>query len=596
MNTKAAKRLVPALGWLRSYRRVDLAADVLAGSIVAVLLVPQAMAYALVAGLPPQAGLYASLAPLVIYALLGTSRYLAVGPVAVVSLLVAGGLAELGTLTPQQALGVAALLAAASGVIQLGMGLLRAGFVVNFISHPVISGFTSAAALVIVSSQVAPLLGLSAPRGAAPWETIVLLAERFGQTKWMTLVVGTLTISVLVAYPRFVRRLFQARSLPEWLGALLPRAAPLLVVVAGTVAAYALALDQRFGLAVVGSIPAGLPEFGLPTFDVATLRALIPTVVAISLVGFLESFAVAQSLAARRRESVDGSQELVALGVANLGAAFTGGYPVTGGFSRSMVNFGGGARTGFASIVTASLVALTLVGLTPLLFYLPRAVLAGVIVVAVLPLVDIRTARRVWSYSRADGSALLATFLGVFVLGVESGILIGILLSGVLYFARSSRPHVAVVGRVGSSEHFRNVKRHEVSTVPEVLAIRIDENLFFGNARNIEHHVHQLVAEQRGLRRLLLIASGINHIDATGLECLEQLADSLEQADVELHLAEIKGPVMDRLEQAGFPERLGRDRIHLSSHVAMVRLDAKRPVEVNRTDASPAEPLRSTHS
>jgi SulP family sulfate permease len=320
---------------------------------------------------------------------------------------------------------------------------------------------------------------------------------------------------------------------------------------------------------VVGEIPSGLPRPSLPSLDMAALRELVPTVLAISLVGFLESFAVAQSLASRRRESVDGSQELVALGVANLGAAFSGGYPVTGGFSRSMVNFGAGARTGVASIVTAALVALTLVGLTPLLFHLPRAVLAAIIVVAVLPLVDIGAARRAWSYSRADGAALAATFVGVFALGVELGILVGVVLSGIIYIARSSRPHLAVVGRMGDSEHFRNVERHDVLTDPKVLAIRVDENLYFGNVRYLEQRVHELVAANPQLRHVLLIASGINFVDATGLECLEHCAETLESGGLSFHLAEVKGPVMDRLERGGFPERLGRDHFHLSTHDAL---------------------------
>lgn len=564
----------PGPGRTSGYGRVGLAADLLAGSIVAVLLVPQAMAYAMIAGLPPQAGLYASIAPLLLYALLGSSRYLAVGPVAVVSLLVASGLAELGPLEPGEALGLAALLAAASGALLLVMGLFRAGFLVNFISHPVISGFTSAAALVIASSQAAHLVGVAPPRGAAPWETFLALFGRLPDAEVATSVVGGLALLLLFVYPRLAERWVGARRVPEWTRALLPRAAPLLLVVAATAAAFGLGLEGRFGVDVVGYIPAGLPSPALPAFDAVALRALLPTVLAISLVGFLESFAVAQALAAQRRESVDGSRELVALGVANLGAAFTGGYPVTGGFSRSMVNFGAGARTRLASVVTAALVALTLLALTPLLYHLPKAVLAAVIIAAVLQLVDVRGARAIWSYSRSDGAALAATFAGVLAFGVEVGILVGVVLSAVLYLARSSRPHVAVVGRVGESEHFRNVERHDVRTAAHVLAVRVDENLFFGNARNLETRLQGLVAARPELRRVLLIASGINFIDATGFECLERLADSLGEAGIELHLAEVKGPVLDRLERAGFVERLGRDRVHLSSHAAMDRLDA----------------------
>jgi SulP family sulfate permease len=384
--------------------------------------------------------------------------------------------------------------------------------------------------------------------------------------------VGAAAVAVLVLHPRLAARWLERRGAAAWARALVPRAGPLVVVLLGTLAAFAFGLSARHGLAVVGQIPAGLPRPGLPPLDLDALRALAPTVLAIALVAFLESYAVAQSLAARRRESVEGSQELVALGAANLGAAVTGGFPVTGGFSRSMVNFGAGARTGAAALVTAGLVALTLIGLTPLFFHLPRAVLAAVIVVAVLPLVDLRAARRVWSYSRADAAALAATFLGVFALGVEHGILLGVALSGVIYIARAGRPHVAVVGRVGDSEHFRNVERHAVSTDPTVLAVRIDENLYFGNVRHLEQRVHELVAAHPRLRHLVLIASGINHVDATGLECLERCAESLASAGLELHLAEVKGPVLDRLERAGFPERLGRERIHLSTHAALEAL------------------------
>ena len=575
MGARTRDRWLPGLAALRNYRRVDLASDLLAGTVVAALLVPQAMAYAMIAGLPPEVGLYASVAPLVIYAVLGGSRSLSVGPVAIVSLLVAGGLAELGPLAPSEAIGLAAAMAAAVGLVQLGMGLLRAGFLVNFISHPVVLGFTMAAALVIALSQAGPLLGVVLPRGGAPWQAVAELVARVPQAHGGALTIGALALALLVVYPRMAGRWVERRPRPEWLRALVPRAAPLLVILLATASTAALSLEERWGLAVVGVIPAGLPRLALPPLDLDTMRALLPTVLAISLVGFLESFAVAQSLAARRRESLTGDGELVALGAANLGAAVTGGYPVTGGLSRSVVNDAAGARSGVASLVTAVLVALTLAGLTPLLFHLPHAALAAVIVVAVARLVDLRAARRIWSYSHSDGAALIATFAGVFAFGVEAGIAIGVVLSGVLHLARSSQPHMAVVGRVGDTEHFRNVERHDVSTVPSVLAVRVDESLYFANARNLEQRVHQLVADRPDLRRVLLIASGINHVDATGLECLEQCAESLARAGIELHLAEVKGPVLDRLERAGFLERLGRDRLHLSTHAAMRELTSE---------------------
>lgn len=558
--------------WWKGYRGVDLVADLLAGSVIAALLVPQAMAYAMLAGLPPQAGLLSSLLPLVVYALLGTSRTLSVGPVAIVSLLVADGLAALGPLDPARALGAAALLALAMGLLQLSMGLLRAGFLVNFLSHPVVLGYTSAAALVIAFSQAKHLLGLAFPREDLPWETIAALLRHLGETQAIAVAFGGASIALLVLFPQLSKALLARADAPRWLRALLPRCAPLLVVGGGTALAHVFELHARCGLAVVGEVPAALPSLALPPFDLELLRALLPATGAIACLGFLESYSVAQTLASRRREHVQPSRELVALGCANIASACTGGFAVSGGVSRSMANAGAGAKSQVSSLATAAIVLLTILALTPLLRDLPRAVLAAIIVMAVAPLVDLGAARRIWKYSKADGWSLAATFLGVFALGVGSGIALGVGLSLSIYLARSARPHIAVVGRVGQSEHFRNVRRHEVRTDPRVLAIRIDENLVFSNVRYLEQRIYALVAQKPGLRHVLLIASGINLIDASGLRFLEVCAETLALGKVELHLAEVKGPVMDKLERASFPARLGRERFHLSTHTAMLRL------------------------
>ncbi|MBK9385086.1 MAG: sulfate permease [Planctomycetes bacterium] len=558
--------------WWKSYRRGHFVADLLAGLVVAALLVPQAMAYAMLAGLPAQAGLVSCLAPLVVYALLGTSRTLSVGPVAIVSLLVADGLAMLGPLSTERALAAAALLALEMGLLQLAMGLLRAGFLVNFLSHPVVLGYTSAAALVIAFSQAKHLLGLAFPRDVLPWETLVSLATHVGETKAIALLVGGGAIALLALFPRVMKKLLARAGSPRWLRALAPRCAPLLVVVGGTALAYAFGLHASAGLAVVGEVPPALPSFELPAIDLELLRALLPAAAAIACLGFLESYSVAQTLASRRREHVHPSRELVALGCANLASACTGGFPVSGGVSRSMANAGAGARSQVASLATALFVLLTVLALTPLLRHLPRAILAAIIVMAVAPLLDLGAARRIWKYSKADGWALIATFVGVFALGVGSGIAVGVLLSLSIYLARSARPHIAVVGRVGDSESYRNVKRYQVHVDPRVLAIRIDENLMFSNVRYLEQRIPQLVAQKPGLKHVLLIASGINLIDASGLRFLELVSEMLASGKVELHLAEVKGPVMDKLERADFPARLGRDHFHLSTHEAMERL------------------------
>lgn len=567
-------RYLPILDWARGYQRADLVGDLIAGLIVAIMLVPQSMAYALLAGLPPQVGLYASIAPLLAYALLGSSRTLAVGPVAIVSLLVAGSAAALAEPGSPEYLGVALSLALLSGLIQLAMGLLRLGQVVNFMSHPVISGFTSAAAITIGLSQVKTLLGLKLPRSEAVWDLLGLLAAHLGETRLVTLAVGLGAIAILLGVRGpLQRRLLAAGMAP---GKVLPlaKAGPLLAVLAGIAALRLLPAPLAAQLEVVGEIPAGLPPVTWPGFDLALWQRLLPAALVISFVGFLESFAVAKSLATRRREPIEANQELIGLGAANLAAALTGGYPVTGGFSRSVVNYDAGARTGMASIFTAGLVALTVWLLTPLLHDLPKAVLAAIVIVAVAKLVDVAALRWIWRYNRADGMALVATFLLTLGLGVELGVIAGAGLALALHTWRSSVPHVAVVGRVPGTEHYRNIERHAVETDPRVLAVRIDESLYFPNAQWLETVLQRGLASRPEARHLLLIFSAVNFVDASALESLERTIDALADAGVTLHLAEVKGPVMDRLQRVDFADRLGAHggRIFLSTHAAMLAL------------------------
>ncbi len=568
-------RWLPAASWLPSYRRGDLPSDLVAGLVVAIMLVPQAMAYALLAGLPAQVGLYASIVPVALYAIFGTSTSLAVGPVAIVSLLVATGVSELAEPGTEAFVGYALTLALMVGLLQAAMGLARMGFLVNFLSHAVLAGFTSAAALVIAGSQLRHLFGLEIGRPEGFLETVQAVVERLGQVNPTTVLLTLTALSILLFFrSRLGPLLVRAGASESW-AAPLAKTGPFVAVGVTAALTAAMSLDERASVAVVGVIPQGLPAVGRPPLDAAALRVLLPTAVAICFIGFLESFAIARVLAAKRRERVRANQELLALGVANLGAAFTGGYPVTGGFSRSMVNFTAGARSGLAALVTAALVAVAVIWMTPAFHHLPKAALAAIIVVAVAQLVDWRAAVRAWKYSRADGAAFTTTFAAVLVLGVEAGIVIGAVVAVALHVWRTTQPHMAVVGRVAGSEHYRNVLRHQVETWPELLLVRVDESLYFANARNLEDEVLRAVAERPRLRDFVLIASAVNFIDGSALETLETLRVELDSAGVTFHLAEVKGPVMDRLQRVSFVESMTPGRIFLSTQEAVDTLVAK---------------------
>lgn len=563
--------------WLRKYRKGDLGPDLLAGIVVATMLVPQAMAYALLAELPVEVGLYAGLLPVAVYAWLGSSPYLAVGPVAIVSLLVANGIAPLAGGDVDLTVELAITLALMVGVLQIAMGALRAGFLVNFLSHPVLSGFTSAAAIVIGASQLKHLLGITLPRSEHPYEMFASIAERVRHAQADTVAVGLATVGMLVAFPWIARKLLRGLRTKEASVGAWSKGGPLAVVILGVLVAWL--AEGALAIPTVGEIPAGLPRIGIPTLRLAFIPDLLPTALVIGLVGFMESFAVAQSLGSKRRQRVDANRELVALGVSNLGSAASGGYPVTGGFSRSAVNFQAGARSGLASWVTAGFMALTLLFLTPLVAYLPKAVLAAIILVAIASLIDFRQLWSLGRYSAAEAACWLATFAGVFLVGVEWGIAVGVVSSIVFFLWRTSRPHVAVVGRIGTSEQYRNITRHDVATETGVLAVRVDESLYFANVRGLEERLISAVAADPSLRHLLLVCSGINYIDATGLDSLRSCHSCLEDAGVTLNLAEVKGPVADQLERAGFLKELGAEHLFPSTFEAMSKLTRDPAIE-----------------
>lgn len=573
-------RYFPILDWGRRYDRATAASDLLAAVIVTIMLIPQSLAYAMLAGLPPQVGLYASIAPLLAYAVFGTSRTLAVGPVAVVSLMTAAAVGNVATQGTPEYLGAAIVLALLSGVFLLLLGLFRLGFLANFLSHPVISGFITASGLLIAISQLKHLLGLSA-EGDTAIELVRGLIEQAGQINVPTAVIGFAGLGFLFWVRKGLQPLLQKAGVPARPAGMIAKAGPVVVVAASTLAVWALGLEQS-GVRTVGEIPGGLPRLALPAFALTDWLALAGPAALLSIVGFVESVSVAQTLAAKRRQRIDPDQELVALGASNLGSAFSGGFPVTGGFARSVVNFDAGAETPAAGAYTAVGIAVATLFLTPLIRDLPTATLAATIIVAVLTLVDLKALSRTWRYSRADFAAMAATILLTLSMGVEVGIVAGVGLSLALYLYRGSKPHVAIVGQVPGTEHFRNVLRHQVQTVPGILTLRVDESLFFANARYLEDTVYELVAEDKAIRHLVLMCSAVNEVDASALESLEAINARLKDAGVTFHLSEVKGPVMDRLKRSHFLVDLTGE-IYLSQHEAIAkltaRLDRERPFD-----------------
>jgi SulP family sulfate permease len=562
---------LPILTWGRSYKRTQLSGDLIAALIVTVMLIPQSLAYALLAGLPPEAGLYASIAPILLYAVFGTSRALAVGPVAVVSLMTA---AALSNIVEQGTMGyaVAALsLAGLSGVILLAMGLFRLGFVANFLSHPVIAGFITASGLIIAASQLKHILGIDA-EGHTLLELGMSLVQHLPQTNWITALIGILATGFLFWVRKGLRPLLWRIGIPEGATGILVKTGPVVVIVGTTLAVWGLDLADK-GVKIVGTVPQSLPPLTLPSFSPDLLGQLLLPAFLISIIGFVESISVAQTLAAKKRQRIDPDQELIGLGAANIGASLTGGFPVTGGFSRSVVNFDAGAETPAAGAFTALGLALAAVALTPLIFFLPKATLAATIIVAVLSLVDFSILRRSWSYSKADFSAVLVTILVTLALGVEMGVSAGVGLSILLHLYKSSRPHIAEVGLVPGTQHYRNILRHDVITDPHVVTLRMDESLYFANARFLEDKIHNRVAGDKNIRHVILQCSAINEIDLSALESLETINARLREMDVKLHLSEVKGPVMDRLRQQHFLKDLTGE-IFLSQFEAAQKLGA----------------------
>ncbi len=555
-------RHIPAFQWIATYDRKQFQGDLAAGLTVGVMLIPQGMAYAMIAGLPPIYGLYASTLPLIIYALLGTSRQLAVGPVAMVSLLTATGVAALAEPNTETYIMLAITLAFMVGAIQFLLGVFRLGFLVNFLSHPVVSGFTSAAALIIGFSQLKHLMGVSLPKSQKVHEILIGAVQHMDQIHWPTLLLGISGIALILIARRIDRRI----------------PAPLLAVIVGIGAVSVWHLDQG-GVRVVGEVPGGLPSLMFPQLDGASLKALLGTALAISLVSFMESIAVAKAIQSRHKDyELDANKELIALGSANLGGALFQGYPVTGGFSRTAVNDQAGARTGLASMISALLIILTLLFLTPLFHDLPNAILASVIMVAVFGLIDYTEAIRLWKTDRSDFWMLLITFFATLGLGIEEGIGIGVILSLGLVIYRTSRPHIATLGRVPGSSFYRNVDRFSDLEVPsDLLILRLDAQLYFANLNYCKDHINEKIREKGdALRGIILNAESISHIDSSAAHFLADLVRELRQRGYIVLLNSVIGPVRDKMGLTGLLDLIGTQNMFMSVQEAVDAFDDQR--------------------
>jgi SulP family sulfate permease len=538
--------------WLRSYRRGMLPGDIGAGIVVAMMMIPQGMAYALVAGLPPVTGLYASILPPLVYALFGTSMTQSVGPMAIVSLMTAaivGQMAPAGSGLYQV---LAAQLALVAGAVLLLCGLLRLGFLANFFSRPVMSGFTVGSALLIAWGQLEPLLGAGLPHWHAPSAAL-----------------GLGSIVLLVFSRSHLARMLRALGMPPQGADMATRLAPMLVVLLGMALVQVLELDAM-GVRTTGEVPSGLPQLNLATSP-AHWQQLVQPGLLVGFVIFLISMSAAQSLALKRNEKLASNRELIGLGAANAASMLSGAFPVTGSMSRSAVNFAAGAQTPLASIFTASLLALALVAPTGWLALLPMPVLAATIIVAVLGMLELDTLRTAWRYDRGDALAWFASGAGVVLLGVEAGVLIGVALSMGTLIWRASRPHIAVLGRIAGTEHFRNIERYPAETRPEVLVLRIDANLFFGNVEAVQQRIEDELRSHPQARNLVLVMSAVSSIDTTALFALSELNQNLGRRGIGLHLAEVKGPVMDRLRQSELLHALNGE-VFLSIDIADKKL------------------------
>jgi len=587
--TKILKSYLPILDWGSKYTGKTATNDLVVALIVSIMLIPQSLAYAQLAGLPPEVGLYASMAPLILYAIFGTSRSLSVGPVAVTSLMTLAAVAPIAAQGTPEYAGAAMALALLTGVILIILGFLKLGFLSNFISFPVMAGLGTAVGLQIAAGQLTPVLGIPADGGTF-LKQVISLVKNFGSINIYIAAIGIPSFVFLLLVRKYMASLLIRTGMGKGLAGILAKMGPVIAMFIAIVAVGGLGLDKQ-GVKIVGTVPDGLPSLALPPFDLELWGKLVTPALLIAIVGYVASFAVAQSLASKKRQHIDPNQELIALGATNIGASISGGFPVAGGFSRSIVNFEAGAETPAAGAFAAVGIALVALFLTSLLYFLPSATLGATILVSVLSMVNFKAVKVTYAYSPTDGIAMAMTILLTLTLGVIAGLMAGIGFSLAMYLYRTSKPHMAVIGQVPGTQSFKNVDRQEVVTTPEILSVRVDESLFFPNASFLENRTGEMVALNPDVKHFILNCSAVNSIDASGLECLKSINQRLKEGGIAFHLSVVKGPIMDGLKKTKFYEEL-KDRIHRTHYEAVVSINpdlAEQTLNAARNASIPPE-------
>ena len=560
---------IPAISQIKQYKRKNLGADLVAGTLLSIMLIPQGLAYSLLAGLPAEMGLYASILPLIVYALLGSSRTMAIGPAALIAMMSASFSSQFALQGTAEYNAIAIILAIMSGSILLLLGFLKLGFLANLLSHPVISGFVTGAAIIIAASQVKHFLGISVS-GASIFDIVEGTLNQLHMINPVSLIIGLTSLTMLYLLKRYFCKWLTMWGISHTNAALISKTGPILIIILFTFISYHFSLTSQ-NLALVGSVPSGLPLLSMPSMSLGLISDLLPAAAILGLVSFIESISISQAFATRKRQKIDSNNELIGLGGANIMSGLSGGLAVAGSFSRSAINDEAGAKTQLSGIVSALFVLVTVYLLTDLFFYMPKAVLAATIFLAVFALIDFKAIIHTWHYSKHDGIAMLGTLVIVLMFGVETGILAGVCLSILLFLWHTSHPHIAIVGNLTGTEHYRNVERYDVQVEPNILTLRIDENLFFANCRTLEEKVTQLISERPNVQHLVLMCNAVNMIDISALESLETMMQRLKSANIHLHFSEIKGPVMDKLRETKLIYELTGE-VFLTQHQAIESL------------------------